>query len=340
MNAAMGGYFELELPTGGGPYHREALRFQSARAAFLALLESVRPPAVWAPWFLCGAMLEPLEQAGIRTHRYALDETLGVDPAHAPQPRAGEWLLYVNYFGICQRQVEQTLSRFGATQVVIDNAQGFFTPPPAGAFATLYSPRKFFGVADGGYLSTQAHVTEPAEIDDGTAARSRHLIQRLGAHPEPGYADFVAAEASLNRLPARRMSAATERLLACIPYEETRRRRAANFATLHAHLGRLNRLPLTEPDEAAPLCYPLLPAREDPRRIAELRETLRRERIYVPTYWPGVDTAADAPAFERSLPASLLALPCDQRVTSEQLARLIRIVIDRLDSPACRRTEP
>ena len=40
---AIGGYFELELPPPRGERYPDALRYQSARAAFLALLLAGRP---------------------------------------------------------------------------------------------------------------------------------------------------------------------------------------------------------------------------------------------------------------------------------------------------------
>ena len=70
------------------------------------------------------------------------------------QLREGGWLLYVNYFGICQHQERQVLERFGASRVVLDRSQAFFADP-IDCLATIYSPRKFFGVpTEGSYRPT------------------------------------------------------------------------------------------------------------------------------------------------------------------------------------------
>lgn len=330
MSTAIGGYFELELPAGGGAYHRDARRYQSARAAFLALLQAVRPRAVWMPWFQCDVMFEPFAQTGIPVYRYAIDETLNVHTDGCPEPGADEWLLYTNYFGVCGRHVEDVLARFGPSRVIVDNSQAFFSTPSEG-LATLYSPRKFFGLPDGGYLVTHEAVPEPAEIDSGSASRCAHLLGRLGAEPEPTYTDFVRADASLCDLPPRRMSPLTERLLSSIAYDEIRARRAENFARLHERLGRYNRLPIHVRPGDAPLCYPLIPDRDDASAVATgLRERLRQQRVYVATYWAGIEDNEFAPPFERSLPRSLLALPCDQRVTPEQIDRIAQLVREQL----------
>jgi hypothetical protein len=120
---AIGGYLELELPREGTEFHRGALRFQSSRAAFLALLRTCRPTAVWMPWYICESMVEPVMMAGIPIKRYEIDERLRIKSA---EPADGEWLLYVNYFGISGNNVEDVLDRFPRTRVVIDNAQAFF----------------------------------------------------------------------------------------------------------------------------------------------------------------------------------------------------------------------
>jgi hypothetical protein len=62
---AIGGYFELELSRGRGEYYPDAYRFQSARAAFLALLQTGQPARVWMPRYLCDSMFEPLRRSGI-----------------------------------------------------------------------------------------------------------------------------------------------------------------------------------------------------------------------------------------------------------------------------------
>lgn len=317
---AIGGYFELELPPAGAALHDGALRFQSSRAAFLALLRAMRPTAVWMPWYICDAMLEPLRMTGTPVKRYRLDAGLRVQSADIAH---GEWLVYVNYFGLCAQQVDDVLSRFPRERVVIDNAQALFAES-ADCLATLYSPRKFLGVPDGGFLVTQQPIAMPEATDDASLLRCGHLLTRLAKDAEAGYADYAAAEESLKHQEPLRMSALTERLLAGVDYESVRARRAENFAFLHEKLQRYNRFTFRDEDDAVPLCYPLFGAPPG------VREALRAQRIYTPTYWPDVAAAEGAPDFERSLPDSTLCLPCDQRLTRGDLAPMVQHILDRL----------
>lgn len=318
---AIGGYFGLEVAGDRRECHADALRFQSARAAFLALLRAQQPAAVWVPWYLCDSMLEPLQTTGTTLKRYALGHDLGCPDV---EPGDGEWLLYVNYFGICDRHVDDVLARHPRTRVVIDNAHALFSAP-RDCLATVYSPRKFVGVPDGGYLVTQAAVPMPDDVDDGSLGRSKHLLTRLAAGAEAGYAEYAAAEASLRWQAPRRMSPLTQRLLADIDYDSVRARRAANFRFLHERLGHRNRLAIRVDDDAAPLCYPFLGA------PAGLRDMLRARRVYTPTYWPDLSDSPDMPAFERAMPEATLFLPCDQRLSVAQLAPLTHLLLEQLD---------
>ena len=65
FNDAIGGYFELEVGPRKSIAFRGAYRFQSARAAFLALLRAGKPERVWIPRYICDAMVLPLRYAGI-----------------------------------------------------------------------------------------------------------------------------------------------------------------------------------------------------------------------------------------------------------------------------------
>jgi len=122
---SIGGYFDLELPRGNEfSMHENVIYYQSARAAFRSLLQAGKPQRVWLPKYICDAMLSPLQDEGIECSWYDLDENLNV--AESIVLGDGEWLLYVNYFGVCQRQVDDLLSRFPVKQIVFDFSQAFF----------------------------------------------------------------------------------------------------------------------------------------------------------------------------------------------------------------------
>lgn len=319
MVDAIGGYFELELPVGRGEYYRDAYRFQSARAAFLALLETGRPNRIWMPWYICGSMIEPLERTGVPIARYHINEMF--DIVDQVNLKNNEWLVYINYFGLCGEIATRILDRFPRNRVIIDNSQAFFSPP-RDCLATLYSPRKFFGVPDGGYLFTILSVSVPNTGGKNSIQGCCHLLKRLALDPESGYHDFLRAENEFSGQEPQQMSILSRKILGSIGYERAMRRRKQNFDFLHNELRGLNALKLERDEEETPHCYPLL------LTVPGVRDKLINERIFVPCYWPEVrDGDGSYPELERRLARDILPIPCDQRYSLGEMKRITELLV-------------
>ena len=313
----IGGYFELELPHRDEFPFAEATRFQSARAAFLALLRAGRPKRVWMPRYICDSMLAPLEQEGITYLWYELDDQLLVD--ENCEIENGDWLLYVNYFGICDINVATLLKRFSPDQLVLDYSQAFFSTPAENALATVYSPRKFFGVPDGGLLMSQISISAPEIQDTSSIDRTPHLLKRLGESPEAGYPFYQTAEESLGQCEPKRMSQLTEMILSSIDFDYAGKKRLQNFRYLHKKLGKLNAIAVDPLQASGPLCYPF--ATQD----NGLRNRLLTARIFVATYWhEAVDRVTEE--WAESMIMNLLPLPIDQRYGPADMERIVAIV--------------
>ncbi len=312
----IGGYFDIEVPRPGAHLYPDAHRFQSGRAAFGALLEAGRPRRVWLPWYICTSMIDTVRDSGAELLRYALTESFEVDPSL--EVGREDWLVYVNYFGLQDERVAALLQRFPPGQIVIDNAQSFYSAP-TGSLATLYSPRKFFGVPDGGYLVTRLSIASYPR-DEHSIDRMAHLLIRAERGAEAGYAAYQNSEQTLERQPPRAMSQLTSALLAGIDYESVRQIRRSNFEQLHAALGASNLLQPRLGSQAVPLCYPYL------SDSAELRSRLIAQKIFVATYWPESAKDADAPELERKLSRGILPLPCDQRYGPTHVERIVTAI--------------
>jgi hypothetical protein len=314
---AVGGYFELELPHARQGLYLDAYKFQSARAAFYALLMSKRPQRVWVPYYGCNAIPDFLEEAGVECKFYSINQNFEIiDDLDFAE---NDWLLYINYFGLCAQQQLRVLEKFPPQQVVFDHAQAFFSAP-LDCLATLYSPRKFFGVPDGGYLVTNAPVGEPLEVDEGSVRRANHLLTRLAISPEAGYADYQIAEKDLIDPVPKRMSVLTERLLDAIDMGSVKSKRTENFFFLHEKLGRLNELVIDKEMADGPLCYPFL------SKHSGIREALLAARVFVPVYWPEVKAQCSSDSTEYLLADRLIAVPCDQRYEMKDFERVINII--------------
>lgn len=317
MTQAIGGYFELELPRGGRLPYPDAHLYQSARAAFCALLTAL--PAVqrvWMPAYLCDSMYAPLRATGKAICAYTLDAQL-----HLAEPielAANDILLYVNYFGVRTAYTDELLHRMPPHQLVVDCSQAFFAAPRK-CLATIYSPRKFFGVPDGGMLVTDVPVPRPARVNESSLQRMTHLLARLAGEPEIAYAAFQRAEHSLDDPTPMQMSALTRRLLTSVPFSAVQQQRDANFAHLRARLDATNLLSLPA-DVTGALCYPYLPSQSIDRN------RFLRNRIYIPTYWPEVSKRAAAGSIEWTMLQRCLPIPCDQRYGPADLDRILGLL--------------
>lgn len=315
-NKALGGYFELELPTAGAMYYPNALKFQSARSAFYALLLHCKPERVWMPYYICDTMLSPLEKAGIEIAFYSLNSDFTI--ADDIELKVSDKLLYVNYFGLCTTFQNELLKRYDPQQIIFDHSQAFFCQPKK-CLATLYSPRKFFGVPDGGFLITNLEMQEPTVIDEDSINRSKHLLQRLAGEPEDGYAAYQQAEESLKEIEPKRMSLLTERILASIDYQAIKNKREVNFRELHSIFEEKNEIDLILDNIEGPMIYPYFQA----AGAAELKAKLISGRCFIATYWPECRARLDGYYIEKSFVENLVPLPCDQRITSSNYLGLL-----------------
>ncbi len=317
MMQAIGGFFELELPLGEGLPQARAHLYQSARAAFCALLHALpHVRRVWMPAFLCDSMYAPLQASGKDIAIYSLDDQLQL--AGPIDIGSDEIVLYVNYFGVRTDYTDELLSLIPPEQLVIDCSQAFFAAPRE-CLANIYSPRKFFGVPDGGLLVTNLAVACPEQTDDGSLNRMTHLLARLAGEPEPAYADFQQAEQSLDDPTPLRMSALTRRLLGSVQFASIRQHREANFAYLRNRLDASNLLQLPT-SVGGPLCYPFLPTQ------ALDRTQFVSRRIYIPTYWPDVRNRSTPGSMEHAMVERCLPIPCDQRYTPSDLDRILDLI--------------
>ena len=316
MTEPVGGYFSLELPL-VEEYHKDALRLNTGRNCLENILRSRGYKKVYLPFFICSVVLEPFEKLGVQYVFYHVDERLELKVN--PSVKAGEALLYVNYFGLKQRYVEH-LARLYGTSLIIDNTQAFYAKPVTG-IDTFYSCRKFFGVPDGAYLYTEKTLGVELEQDE-SYDRMSHLLRRIDQGAESGYDDFRKNDDRLSGQSVLRMSRLTHRLMRGIDYEGVACRRRANYRLLEKELGESNNIVLDLEDDAVPMIYPYLAS------IKGVRERLIAEKVFVACYWPDVLDWVDGSSLEYCLASQMLPLPIDQRYGKETMSGVVKELND------------
>ncbi|NAW34715.1 DegT/DnrJ/EryC1/StrS aminotransferase family protein [Halomonas alimentaria] len=319
---SLGGYQGLELPFYGADLDKCKVKTNSARSALRIILSELTPKKIWLPAYTCDAVVQSVEAVGIEKEYYRLTSSFDVDAS----VRVGgdECILIVDYFGLSGDAVCRGLNRFGHRNTIVDCSQAYFSEYSE-ALATIYSPRKFFGLPDGGLLfSDDPRIKQPDIRDTTSESRMGHLISRITESPEAAYKKYQDAEEAIGELPVQGMSRLTERLLRSVNYDAARVSRTRNAQYLDKKLGEYNKLSLEIGEDIAPLCYPFLP-----NTATASRAELIKNRVFVPSYWPEVLQRSEGGSFEWDMVTNGLFLPCDQRYTEEDMERLVSLLAIR-----------
>jgi hypothetical protein len=147
-----------------------------------------------------------------------------------------------------------------------------------------------------------------------------HLVKRIDLSAEDGFKDFHRVDESLENMPIKQMSKLTQRMMQSIDYDNVAKRRRANFMQLHNVLCDSNHLSITLTDDAVPMVYPYMVAKES------LRAKLIANKVFVARYWPNVLDWTKKGSVEYLLTEQIQPLPIDQRYGEEDMKKLIEII--------------
>ena len=316
MNA-IGGYFGLELDK-KNEYHSEAIRLNTGRNALEYILVSKFYKKIYLPYYTCDALLEPIKKLGLLHEFYFINEKF--EPIFDfSLIKEDECFLYTNYFGLKDDFIYTLKMR--CANLIIDNAQAFYATPLEHT-DTFYSPRKFFGVADGAYLYTTKIIQRELE-QDISYARFAHLLRRIDVNAENGYSFFINNDKSLSNMPILRMSKLTQRMLSSIDYQDVAACRRDNYNYLYFALKDLNKIDFKLNSDQVPMVYPFYTDNLTIRRI------LVENRVYTAQYWSNVLNWVEEDNIEYEFTTNIIHLPIDQRYSEDDLKKIVTIIFDQ-----------
>lgn len=319
-HAEIGGYLELEH-FDGREYHEDAVCLNAARSCLLYLLEARGVQSIWIPMYLCDSVGESCKAAGVAIRTYDVTKDFKPD-YHTINLTAGDYLYLVDYYG--QLDKKDVLAARDACEgrLVLDEVQAFFRRPLPG-IDTIYCCRKFFGVPDGGYLYTDAHLERKLP----QARSSQHMVHVLGRMDDGAnahYGEYSASERLFGTEPVAAMSELTHNLLRAIDYQAVADARLRNFSLVSERLGSRNELaPIARPGA---YMYPFLT-----RDASPIRKAMQQRKVYVPTLWPG---SASLEGMSGRLSRDILPLPIDQRYGADDMTYMCDLLLELLDERA------
>ena len=314
----IGGYFQLELSK-GIEYHADLIKLKSGRNAFKYILKTKKPKKIYIPNYICDSIVEPLDELSVVYEFYNIDNNFEI--AHDIKLEENEILLYVNYFSLKSNYIQDLVKHYG-NKLIIDNTQAFFEKPLKG-IDTIYSSRKYFGVSDGGYLSTSKLLDETLEQDE-SFDNSIQLLGRIDKNATSFYSNYQQAEQRLINQPIKQMSKLTQNILSSIDYENVKRKRKENFKHLHTQLRDINLMKIDNNFDFVPFVYPFMTDDEN------LREKLIENKIYIAKYWNEVLERKKLSSIEKDFVDKIIPLPIDQRYDLSDMERVINVIKDNL----------
>lgn len=307
----IGGYFQLDQLI-NKPYHKNLVELNTGRNALLYLVKAKKIHKIYLPYFLCNSVSDMLSKHGVNFEYYHIGKDFS--PIFEEKLKEDESLYIVNYYGqITDDKIRKFKEEY--KNIILDNTQSFFQKPILG-IDTIYSCRKYFGVPDGAYLSTNVVLDEILE-EDQSCSRMKHILGRYEGQASDFYNEFKKNDESFKELPIKKMSKLTRNILGAIDYEKIIQSRNRNFEYLHGSLKHTNILDIKLPYGS--FTYPYYV-----ENGIEVRKKLAQRKIYIPTLWPNVLKENREGSIEYDYTANILPLPCDQRYGIEDMEHIVK----------------
>lgn len=317
----IGGYFEWEFPPARKQeLHKNAVYLNSGRHALEYILKGLgNIHCLWIPYFICDAVMLPIQRLGVSWKFYHIDEKLEI--VGNLELGEGEFILYTNYYGIKDVYSKQLAKRYGE-KLILDNAQALYCKSVSGSHQ-FYSPRKFMGMPDGGLAVTTVPDTSSELSVDKSFDRCKHLLKRIEFSPSEGYSDFKDVSKAIAETPLCQMSNLSKSIFSSVDLGEIKFKRRKNFEYIHKALKANNRLQIPSMDSfECPLVYPYWIDNGD-----ALKKKLIEQQVFVATYWPNVFEWAQQKDLEYELANHVVCIPIDQRYSEQNMERILKTIL-------------
>jgi len=304
----IGGYFGSEECVGGiaPQWIKNAISVQSGRMALLYELQNRNPGTIWLPCYYCDAVPLLLNRLGYDLKFYGLTERYR---AELPSEIAcNDVIVLVDYFGLTSQSVQMDISRFGPNNVIVDACMSLWIHLESNV-PTFFSPRKFFGIPDGGYLTNPSKSVLLDVADSSfSEARAKHLKLRKIGKLEEGRKEFLSSEKTFFfEDEPKVMSKLTRHLISNIDFNKAYTKRRENFSHLKNNLAEFEIILSEIPEFTAPLCLPV-----PHENSVYIRENLAKRGIFCAHYWPNM-TILEGDLKGKQLSDHTIFLPIDHR---------------------------
>lgn len=317
-----GGFLPIELNLScrnrKGYYDRyNLLSFNTVKAAIPLIKDDIKSETIYVPYYLCPNVIAEVKKNFRKVFFYNVNNDLlpVLDNLY------GKIIYIVNYFGIMDKKIKRFVNINKKTTFIIDNAHSFYCKPVIrDNVYNIYSCKKFFGVADGGYLISERIIQSPYK-QSYSSSISHYLIKSLEEGTNSCYSEKKEIDDFLNNNYSG-ISFFSKELLSKIDYKKIKDIRYRNFKIFHKTFKFINLIKCEK--DCVPYVYPLNVGKN-------IKNELVKQKIYVPTLW-NMNTDEKNISFELWLKNNTLFLPLDQRYNVSDIEYVISVVKKLLET--------
>lgn len=306
---------------------QQVFTFTSSRSALYWIILNSKVKRIWMPAYICCDVSDVLQNIPIEMHYYHVGERLIPEASVLDSVEDGDAFLYVNYFGQPRpKAFLDILRKRSAVLRIEDDAHCLDIGESTPADWQLFSPRKLLGVPDGGIAVVHGtrSLPEPVRPEANIKARLLKCWPLLLGLEDPlrchrQYQYYREAEACVH-IDAENMSELTRGMLRRIAHRKVCRRRQENWQTLHYFLKSFGFLDGCI--KFTPSAYPVFVP--DP---AGLSRKLAEKNIFCARHWSHIPSPRSFYK-EHELAAHLLSIPCDHRMSIDDMAYIAEIFLE------------
>lgn len=120
------------------------MKFDYARDALKYLIKTFEIEKIYIPYYLCDVIRHAVVEMGCKPIFYHIDDNFMPVEAFPKE----DYILYPNYFGICDKNVKILVKKY--PKLIVDNAHAYYAQPSG--FASFNAEHKFLSVDKGANL--------------------------------------------------------------------------------------------------------------------------------------------------------------------------------------------
>ena len=311
-----GGYQELDLVNktkNSNIFHQDAVALNSGRSGLRYIIRALNIKRMYIPYYTCPSVWQTIKEEGVIPEFYDID-THFMPVNDFPEDA---FILYTNYFGVCSQNVKKLSKVY--KNLVVDNTHAFYCKSIGKA--SFNSPRKFFDVADGGYVYCDEKLDTFFETDISSFRYIAHL-KRLETGSNSGYLDFKNNERILDKEPIKCMSRLTSYILNYENFNRIEKIRQKNFNYLHKHLKKYNEISLPIEKSDVPYKYPFVFSDNN------LRNACIQNSIFITKCWDMENYELPKESYAEHLQNYLFPIPLDQRYDLKDMEYIVSFILD------------